>query len=401
MVLGTRNPILQKRRLALQKNLLHPIKAWDEDGKLSGILLLLATALSLWLTNSAWGSTYLAFWQEKFGLAPLEKSLEHWINDGLMVVFFFLVGLEIKREVVAGELSNFKKALLPILAALGGMFVPAVIFTVFNNETDFMQGWAIPTATDIAFSLGILSLLGKRVPLSLKIFLTALAIIDDLGAIVVIAIFYTAHIHAAFLLAALFIYGVLWVLNRRKVTNLAPYLLLGLALWFCVLKSGVHATIAGVLLATTIPMRRLTHLEHVLHKPVHYGILPVFALANTAILLDPTAFERLLGSLGLGIILGLMLGKPLGIWGFAWLSVKLKLAHRPAQTTWWQVLGLGMTAGIGFTMSIFIANLSFSDPTALNTAKLATLLGSFFSAILGLLCLGLAPRVSHKAVNSL
>ncbi|MCC2546715.1 Na+/H+ antiporter NhaA [Hymenobacter sp. BT175] len=378
------------------RQIILPIRELSESGKLSGLLLLLATAVSLLVSNSAWGGSYLHFWETHLGWGPLEKTMAHWVDDGLMVVFFFLVGLEIKREVLYGELADVRHALLPVLAAVGGVAVPAGIYLLFNAGTPTSHGWATPTATDIAFSLGILSLLGDKVPFGLRVFLTALAIIDDLLAVVIIALFYTAELHTSYLLGAAGIFGALVVLNRLKVSWLPLYFLLGLGLWFCVLKSGVHATIAGVLLALTIPTASIEQLEGALHKPINYLILPVFALANTAIVLSAGTFGELLSPLGIGIGLGLLLGKPLGIFGATWLAVKAGISTLPERVTWFKLLGLGFTAGIGFTMAIFIANLSFTEPARVDLAKLAVIIGSLLAALVGLLVLHLADKADER-----
>ncbi|TGE23764.1 Na+/H+ antiporter NhaA [Hymenobacter aquaticus] len=378
-----------------------PIRELSESGKLSGLLLLLATIISLLISNSAWGNAYLHFWENPLGWAPLEKTLAHWVDDGLMVIFFFAVGLEIKREVLYGELTDVRQALLPTLAAVGGVAVPAGIYLLFNVGTAAGHGWAVPTATDIAFSLGILSLLGDKVPFGLRVFLTALAIIDDLIAVLIIALFYTAELHTTYLLIAGGLFGVLILLNRLKVSWLPLYFLLGLALWFFVLKSGVHATIAGVLLALTIPTDAIEKLEAALHKPISYLILPIFALANTAIVVSAESVQELLSPLGLGIGLGLLLGKPLGIFGVTWLSVKAGVASLPERVTWVKMLGLGFTAGIGFTMAIFIANLSFTDPGRIDLAKIAVIVGSLVAALLGLLVLHLAHQAEESAAAKL
>lgn len=362
-----------------------PVKELSESGKLSGILLLLCTVISILITNSPAGESYVNLWQSKAGFEFFSKSLEHWVNDGLMAIFFFLVGLEIKREVLKGELSDIKSSLLPVFAAVGGVAFPAAIFLVFNSGTEFSSGWAIPAATDIAFSLGILSLLGKRVPFSLKIFLTALAIIDDLIAIIIIALFYTTSLNMYFLYLALFIFSILLVLSRMKVKYLSIYFILGLFLWFFILKSGIHATIAGVMLAMTIPLNFVEKLEHVLHKPVSYLILPVFALVNTAIPVNYEVIKDLASPLSLGIICGLFIGKAMGITSFAYLTVRLKLSRIPENVSLTQVIAVGFVAGIGFTMSIFISNLSFTDSFVINESKLAVLLGSLLSAVTGLI----------------
>ena len=325
---------------------------------------------------------WLIYW-----VFPRGMTVEKLINDGLMVIFFFAVGLEIKREVMRGELSSWRQAMLPASAALGGAIVPASLFLLFNWGTLGEDGWAIPTATDIAFSLGMLSLLGDRVPFALKVFLTALAVIDDLIAVLIIALFYTQDIHLDMLLYAGGVLVVLVLLNVFKVWKVLPYLLLGVVLWFFVLKSGVHATIAGVLLAMTIPLHKVDDLEHALYKPVSYGIMPIFALANTAIILPADVGHLLFSPLSFGIIAGLFLGKPLGIVVFSWLVVKSGLVELPFGLRWRHVFGLGFTAGIGFTMSIFITSLSFADLLLQNTAKLAILVGTVLSGVVGLLWL--------------
>ncbi|AYA35885.1 Na+/H+ antiporter NhaA [Hymenobacter oligotrophus] len=366
------------------RRIISPIRELSESGKLAGLLLLLATVVSLVLSNTAAGPSYTAFWELHVGYGPLDKSVSHWINDGLMAVFFFVVGLEIKREVLYGELAEPRQAMMPALAAVGGVVLPAVIHLAFTRGTPAASGWAIPTATDIAFSLGILSLLGDRVPFGLRVFLTALAIIDDLLAVIIIAAFYTSSIHTGFLLGAAGIFAMLVLLNRFKVKPLGLYVLLGLGLWFCVLKSGVHATIAGVLLALSIPTDRLEDLEHALQKPVNYLILPLFALCNTAIVLSADIVPELFSGLALGIGLGLLIGKPLGIVGVTWLVVRMGQGQLPTNVDWRRFVGLGFTAGIGFTMAIFIATLSYQNPAAIDVAKLAVLLGSAVSALIGM-----------------
>ena len=361
-----------------------PIKDLAESGKLSGLLLILATVFSLTLSNSGRAASYLSIWHIEIGFDFLHETLLHWINDGLMAVFFFLIGLEIKRELQVGELAVKEKAILPVLAALGGMIFPALIFIIFNTRfKEHLNGWAIPTATDIDFSLGILSLLGKRTPFSLKIFLTALAIIDDLGAIVIIATFYTSVLHMMMLLFAFIFVLVLLLLNRFRVKYFIFYLIPALCLWYFILKSGIHPTIAGVVSAIFIPKEIAHKLELSLHRPVNYLILPLFALANTAI---PLTFDHsgLVSGLTFGIILGLLIGKPLGIILFSWIGVKTKISALPAGTNWKQMAGTGMLAGIGFTMSIFIAGLSFNQPAVLDISKLSILAGSTLSALCGM-----------------
>lgn len=373
--------------MIFRKKILSPLIVLAENGKLTGLLLIIATVFSLAVSNSAWGSQYLAIWKITLGPSFFRESLLYWINDGLMAIFFFLVGLEIKRELLVGELSTRKQALLPVMAALGGMLFPALIFVGLNFGKETISGWAIPTATDIAFSLGVLSLLGSRVPFRLKIFLTALAIIDDLGAVLVIAFFYTEELHFNFLLLSAACLVLLLGLARMKLRWFIFYLPLGLLLWFFVFESGVHATIAGVVFAFTIPLQLIERLEHGLHRPVNFFIMPVFALANTAIALPAFSLSGFFTPLSLGIILGLVAGKSAGITAACRLAEKLKWAQLPPGVTWKQILGVAFTAGIGFTMSIFIASLSFSTVTELNWAKLSVLAGSTISALCGLMIL--------------
>jgi len=361
-----------------------PVKDLAESGKLAGLLLIAATAVSLVLSNCGIAASYLSIWHMEIGFDFLRESVLHWINDGLMAVFFFMIGLEIKREIQEGELAVREKAILPVIAALGGMVFPAIIFFLFNSgSAEHLNGWAIPTATDIAFSLGILSLLGKRAPLSLKIFLTALAIIDDLGAIVIIATFYTHQLHFAMLGIALLFALAMFALNRFKLKYLFFYLIPAVGLWYFIFKSGVHPTIAGVVAAMFIPKETAHKLEISLHRPVNYYILPLFALANTAI---PLIFDssRMFSGLTAGIILGLLAGKPIGIMLFSWIGVKIKVSSLPAGTSWKHIAGTGMLAGIGFTMSIFIAGLSYKEPAVLDISKLSILAGSTLSALFGI-----------------
>jgi Na+:H+ antiporter, NhaA family len=374
--------------MVVRKHIIHPIKELAENGKLTGIILIIATLFSLLLSNTDYAVSYLKIWNTEIGFTVMHKSVLHWINDGLMALFFLLAGLEIKRELLQGELSDRKQAVLPVVAALGGIAFPVLIFFLFNSRnSEAMHGWAIPTATDIAFSLGILSLLGNRVPFALKIFLTALAIIDDLGAILIIAIFYTNELHLKMLLIATFIFIILIIMNKTKVRQLYFFLVPGAALWYFILESGIHPTVAGVLLAFTIPMNLVEGLEHRLNKPVNYLILPLFALANTAMPVSLEQAGNLLAPLSLGIIFGLLIGKPLGIVLAIFIAVRSKFASLPESISWKQITGLGMTAGIGFTMSIFIASLSFDDESVLTLAKLAILIGSIISAVAGLIIL--------------
>ncbi|MCC6838877.1 MAG: Na+/H+ antiporter NhaA [Flavobacteriales bacterium] len=361
----------------------------------SGILLVLCTAVSLVLTNSALGHGYVSFWHTQLA----GGSVEHWINDGLMAIFFLMVGLELEREVYIGELSNRKLAMLPAIAALGGMLVPAGIHLLFNHGTPTASGAGIPMATDIAFAIGILSLLGNRVPLALKVFLTALAVIDDLGAIFTIAIFYSSGIQWAYLGGALGIFAVLLLLNRLKVHVLLPYLLLGAVMWWLMLHSGVHATITGVLVAFAIPFGDGSSssiswkLQHFLHKPVSFIILPLFALANTCLPLGADWYGHLMNDNSYGIFLGLVLGKPVGITLFCAIAIGLGICAMPAGISWKQLIGAGILGGIGFTMSIFIAMLAFDDAEHILSSKTTILLSSTVAAIIGYAWLHVAlPR---------
>jgi len=341
-----------------------------ESEKTAGLVLIFCTIISIIIANSALGDPYTAFWHQKLNLSfsgvQLNYSVQHWINDGLMTVFFLLVGLEIEREIYAGELSDIKNASLPVIAAIGGMIVPALIYYVFNYNQQIRSGIGIPMATDIAFALGVLSLIGKRIPVELKIFLTAFAIIDDLGAIIIIALFYSKGISIVFLLSALGLFLILIIMNRLKIHKLSFYLIIGVVMWYCILKSGIHATIAGVLLAFAIPFTKhetnpSLKLQHILHKPVAYLILPLFAIANTGLVINSDNISSITSANSLGIIFGLVLGKPLGITLFSLAGIKLKLCNLPASIGIKHISGAGMLGGIGFTMSIFIANLAFSD----------------------------------------
>lgn len=360
-------------------------KEFFESEKAGGIILIFATVFSLIITNSPLGNTYLDLIHTQFA----GHSIGHWINDGLMTLFFLLIGLELEREIYLGELSNFKDALLPIFGAMGGMLVPAALFMVFNFGTATQSGAGIPMATDIAFALGILSLLGNRVPTSLKIFLTALAVIDDLGAIIIIAIFYTKTLLWGNLFWALGIFTLLLVLNRMKVKNLIPYVIGGIIMWYFMLHSGVHATITGVLLAFAIPFGKGDEkstsyiLQHFLHKPVAFIILPVFALANTAIYFNGNLAQTLTENYSLGIALGLIVGKPLGIGIFTFLAVRIGWCQLPSDLNWKAIIGVGFLAGIGFTMSIFITLLAFDNEMIINNSKLVILLASLIAGIIG------------------
>lgn len=363
----------------------------------SGFLLIGCTLLSVLLANSEVGEAYLHLFHAELPLSipgiPHTVSVEWLINDGLMAVFFLLVGLEIKRELLVGELSSFQKASLPVMAAIGGMIAPALFYSAFNAGTPSVSGWGIPMATDIAFALGVLSLLGNRVPLSLKVFLTALAVVDDLGAVGVIAVFYTHDLSTTYLSYAAAVLLLLMIMNRSGINSLWKYLIPGLVLWYCVLQSGVHATVAGVLLALCIPHKTrkgpplLSRLEERLHTPVNYFIMPLFALANTALPIKSEMVTHLSDPIALGVIFGLVVGKPVGIFLFSWLSVTTGLSQLPAGTRFRELAGLGMLGGIGFTMAIFIALLAFRDPGQIVEAKIAILVASLLSGIFGYLFL--------------
>lgn len=377
------------------------IKFFNSE-KTGGILLLFCVGFSLIIANSGGQHAFQKLLDRSlsFGIGDtqISYSISAWINDGLMAIFFLLVGLEIKRELVAGELSSIRKASLPVLAAIGGMLLPAVIYWAVNRGTSTASGWGIPMATDIAFALAIIAMLGKNVPPSLKIFLAALAIVDDLGAILVIAIFYTDQIHWQELYIAGAIVIALATLNYFKVKSLWFYLIPGIFLWYFMHHSGIHATIAGVLLAFTIPTGTsasspLENLEHTLAKPVNFLIMPIFALANTNITFESSMLKGLASPLGLGIILGLFVGKTLGVSLFSYLAVKLKLAKLPSAANWKHIIGVGMLAGIGFTMSIFIAMLSFTDYLYIIEAKFAILCTSILSGVVGFIFL---KTLKHK-----
>jgi NhaA family Na+:H+ antiporter len=369
-------------------------KSFFESEKAGGIILIFATLFSLLLANSIFQTEYLQIWNVAIG----NHSLVHWINDGLMTIFFLLIGLELEREVYIGELSTLKKAALPLFGALGGMVVPALIYLYFNFGTSTQSGAGIPMATDIAFAIGILSLLGNRVPTSLKIFLTALAVIDDLGAIIIIAVFYTSTISFLNLGIALGIMGFLFVLNRLKVNTLYPYIIGGILMWYFMLNSGVHATITGVLLAFVIPFGDGTKqnisykLQHFLHNPVAFIILPLFALANTCIIINSNWYEGLTHTNSIGIIFGLILGKPLGIWLISYFGVTLGLCILPKGMQWKNIFGAGILGGIGFTMSIFITLLAFDNDSDIVNSKIAILIASFIAAITGFVILKLTLK---------
>ena len=369
-------------------------KDFFDSEKAGGLILIGCTILSLVIANSTFGESYHHFWQTQFA----GHSIEHWVNDGLMTIFFLLIGLELEREIYKGELSNFKDALLPIFGALGGIIIPAGLFMLFNFGTATQSGAGIPMATDIAFALGILALLGNRVPTSLKVFLTALAVIDDLGAILIIAIFYTKALLWTNLFIALGIFALLIVFNRLKIRNLIPYLIGGVAMWYFMLNSGVHATITGVLLAFAIPFgngdEKSTSyiLQHFLHKPVAFIILPIFALANTAIIMSGDIGRTLTQNYSVGIAVGLIIGKPLGIFLFTFLAVTFGLCKLPDDTNWKSILGVGFLGGIGFTMSIFITLLAFDNETIINNAKFVILISSLIAGLIGFISLKLTLK---------
>lgn len=369
-------------------------KEFFDSEKAGGLILVFVTVLSLVLANSAWQTNYINFWHFNLG----GHSVVHWINEGLMTIFFLLIGLELEREIYKGELSDIKNASLPIVGALGGMLIPAGIFLVLNFGTATQAGAGIPMATDIAFAVGILSLLGNRVPASLKIFLLAVAIVDDLGAILIIAIFYTTTIVFTNLFIALGIWGLLIILNRLKVFNLIPYLIGGIAMWYFMLHSGVHATITGVLLALAIPFGNGGEkspsyiLQHLLHKPVAFLILPLFAIANTCISIGDSWQSGLGQANSLGIIAGLLIGKPLGIVLFSFIGVGLGLCALPSDLKWKNIIGAGFLAGIGFTMSIFITLLAFDDTEIVNNSKIAILIASFITGTIGFIFLKLTLK---------
>jgi NhaA family Na+:H+ antiporter len=375
------------------------LKDFIKKDSSSGVLLIIVTILALILQNSAFSAMYNGFLHTPveihFGNFNIAKPLLLWVNDGLMAIFFFVIGLEVKREVMEGHLSTLSQVTLPAIAAVGGMLIPALVFIAFNRGEDFaMRGWAIPTATDIAFALGILSLLGKRVPVSLKIFLMALAIIDDLGAIVIIALFYTAELSTTSITVAGVSLFILFIMNRMHVAKQSFYILVGIILWISVLKSGVHATLAGVALAFMIPLYSkdekgktfsMAHnMEHNLHYWVAFFILPLFAFVNAGVDLRGISLEEMGGSVPLGIMAGLFIGKQLGVFGFSWIAIKMGIATLPKGANWVTLYGVSVLTGIGFTMSLFVDTLAYNDTQLYHYAdKLAILLGSLFSGVLG------------------
>lgn len=384
-------------------------KEFFRNEKAGAIILIFCTVASMIMANSSIGPDYIAFWRGYVG--PL--SIEHWVNDGLMAIFFLLIGLELEREIYSGELSSVKSALLPIFAALGGLLLPAAIHFVLNSGLPTQAGVGIPMATDIAFAIGVLALVGDRVPASLKVFLVALAVMDDLGAILVIAIFYTAKLSVAYLLGAAAVAGLLVVMNRVfRVRFLVPYLIGGILMWYLMLRSGVHATIAGVVLAFTIPFTRIRddphgpsqRLEHLLHKPVAFLILPIFALANTGLPIAGDWAASLASPNSLGIMLGLLGGKPIGILAASFAAVWLGFCRLPHDLNWRHVLGAGMLGGIGFTMSIFITNLAYpGDQKLIDSSKMAIFIASLAAGLLGLAFLKMlgSPRPEDSDHDSM
>ncbi len=381
-----------------------PFKWFFKLEAASGLVLLISAILALIISNSELSglyfetlNKYLFIGINNFGL---KLSVLHWINDALMAIFFFFVTLEIKREFLQGELSNIKQALLPIIAAVGGMVVPALFYVVINfGDPETINGWAIPSATDIAFSLGVLSLLGKRVPLSLKVFLTALAIIDDLGAILIIALFYSGDLNVMYLSLMLFAFIILLIINKFNIKVFFPYLLIGLLLWDFTHNSGIHATIAGVLLAMTVPHRKkekdfslLIKIEHAISPYVAFGIMPLFAFANAGVSLEGLSLSSLLDKVPLGIVLGLFVGKQLGVFVFSYVSIKLKIAQMPGNSSWYNFYGVGILTGIGFTMSLFVGNLAFVENVQyMDGVKIGVLTGSLLSTLAGYFLILLTP----------
>ena len=382
-----------------------PFKWFFKLEAASGLVLLFAAIIALVISNSNLSNLYFETLNKYLFIGindfGLKLSVIHWINDALMAIFFFFVTLEIKREFLQGELSNIKQALLPIIAAVGGMLVPALIYVFINlGDSATLNGWAIPSATDIAFSLGVLSLLGKRVPLSLKVFLTALAIIDDLGAIVIIALFYSGDLSIKYLSLMFLAFILLLVINKFNIRKFLPYLIIGIFLWDFTHNSGIHATIAGVLLAMTIPHRKkekdfslLIKVEHAISPYVAFGIMPLFAFANAGVSLEGLSFESLLNKVPLGILLGLFIGKQLGVFIFSYVSIKTKIAQMPNNSNWFNLYGVGVLTGIGFTMSLFVGNLAFVDNIQyMDGVKIGVLTGSLLSTLFGYFLILLSPN---------
>ena len=386
-------------------NVTKPFKWFFKLEAASGLILLFSAIVALIISNSELSNIYFNTLEKYIFIGinsfGLKLSVIHWINDALMAIFFFFVTLEIKREFLQGELSNIKQAMLPIIAAVGGMVVPAMIYIFINiGDSDTLNGWAIPSATDIAFSLGVLSILGKRVPLSLKVFLTALAIIDDLGAIVIIALFYSGDLSIKYLTLMLLAFLILLVINKFNIKKFLPYLVVGIFLWDFTHNSGIHATIAGVLLAMTIPHRKnekdfslLIKIEHNISPYVAFGIMPLFAFANAGVSLDGLTLSSLLDKVPLGIVLGLFVGKQLGVFVFSYISIKLKIAQMPNNANWFNFYGVGILTGIGFTMSLFVGNLAFAENLQyMDGVKIGVLTGSLLSTLFGYFLILLTPN---------
>ena len=382
-----------------------PFKWFFKLEAASGLVLLFSAIIALVISNSYLSDLYFSTLDKYLFIGVnnigLKLSVLHWINDALMAIFFFFVTLEIKREFLQGELSNIKQALLPIIAAIGGMVVPALIYVFINlGDAATLNGWAIPSATDIAFSLGVLSLLGKRVPLSLKVFLTALAIIDDLGAILIIALFYSGDLNIKYLSLMFIAFFILLIINKFNIKNFLPYLLVGLFLWDFTHNSGIHATIAGVLMAMTIPHRKkekdfslLIKVEHAISPYVAFGIMPLFAFANAGVSLEGLSLYSLLDKVPLGIVLGLFVGKQLGVFIFSYISIKLKIAQMPNNSNWYNFYGVGVLTGIGFTMSLFVGNLAFVENLEyMDGVKIGVLTGSLLSTLFGYFLILLTPN---------
>ena len=382
-----------------------PFKWFFKLEAASGLILLFAAIIALIISNSNLSDLYFSTLNDYLFIGinnfGLKLSVIHWINDALMAIFFFFVTLEIKREFLQGELSNIKQALLPIIAAVGGMVVPALIYVFINfGDSTTLNGWAIPSATDIAFSLGVLSLLGKRVPISLKVFLTALAIIDDLGAIVIIALFYSGDLSIKYLMLMLVAFIILLIINKFNIKKFLPYLIVGIFLWDFTHNSGIHATIAGVLLAMTIPHREkekdfslLIKVEHAISPYVAFGIMPLFAFANAGVSLDGLSLSSLLDKVPLGILLGLFVGKQLGVFVFSYVSIKMKIAQMPNNANWFNLYGVGILTGIGFTMSLFVGNLAFVENMQyMDGVKIGVLTGSLLSTLAGYFLILLTPN---------
>ncbi len=387
------------------KNITNSFKWFFKLEAASGLVLLFSAIVALIISNSNYANLYFETLNQYIFLGinnvGLKLSVLHWINDALMAIFFFFVTLEIKREFIQGELSNIKQAMLPIIGAVGGMLVPALIYVIINlNDPATINGWAIPSATDIAFSLGVLSLLGSRVPLSLKVFLTALAIIDDLGAILIIAIFYSGDLNIKYLSLMLISFIILLLLNKFNIKKFIPYIIVGVLLWDFTHNSGIHATIAGVLLAMTIPHRQkkkdfslLIKLEHAISPYVAFGIMPLFAFANAGVSLEGLSFNSLLDKVPLGIVLGLFVGKQIGVFVFSYISIKLKFAQLPNNSNWYNFYGVGVLTGIGFTMSLFVGNLAFVENIQyMDGVKIGVLTGSLLSTLFGYFLILLTPN---------